>query len=313
MKCTAVIILEYNNADDTINCINSVERFNTSAVKYIVIDNGSPDRGVVERLTGYLKEKFGDVTVCGDGETTAFPLGKATFIASGCNNGYASGNNKGLKLAYGDDEVSHVMVLNSDILFVEDIIPGLLDDVDSLADAAFVSPLLYKKGLVEPDYNCARRAITLRQLLGLCACLQIDFFGITRRQRISLEGRNGCVPIQLPSGSCMLCRKELFECIGSFDPNTFLYYEENILWEKVRPLGLVNYVDTRLRCVHLGATSTRQQPSLMIARAGSRSINYFARNYLHAGFVTRWLLRLFTTLNELKIKTIIALRGKKRR
>ena len=37
---TAVVILNYNNSEDTINCIKSVEENNTADVKYVVVDNG---------------------------------------------------------------------------------------------------------------------------------------------------------------------------------------------------------------------------------------------------------------------------------
>ena len=40
-KKTAIIILNYNNPDATIACVESVERFNTAPVRYIIVDNGS--------------------------------------------------------------------------------------------------------------------------------------------------------------------------------------------------------------------------------------------------------------------------------
>ena len=64
----------------------------------------------------------------------------------------------------------------------------------------------------------------------------------------------------------MLVEKMLFQQIGSFDPHTFLYYEENILWAKVQRLGLSNYIDTTVSCIHLGAATTRtQKPNKFIS------------------------------------------------
>ena len=40
--------------------------------------------------------------------------------------------------------------------------------------------------------------------------------------------------IELPSGSCMMFNAEALRIIGGFDPNTFLYYEEDILYKKLK-------------------------------------------------------------------------------
>ena len=34
---TGILILNYNNAADTIHCIDSIRQFNTAPVKYIVV------------------------------------------------------------------------------------------------------------------------------------------------------------------------------------------------------------------------------------------------------------------------------------
>ena len=108
--------------------------------------------------------------------------------------------------------------------------------------------------------------------------------------------------VELPSGSCMMCDKELFRKIGSFDPNTFLYYEENILWEKIRPLGLHNYLDKHISCIHLGAATTKtKSTSSFIARSLIDSTRYFIRRYTDAGVAYRAGLELFFALFRMKI------------
>lgn len=42
--------MNYNNSYDTINCIKSVLNYNTYPVKFIVVDNGSPNLNVIEEL-----------------------------------------------------------------------------------------------------------------------------------------------------------------------------------------------------------------------------------------------------------------------
>jgi len=50
---TGIIILNYNNYDDTINCINSIELYNTYPIKYIIVDNNSTNESVT-KLSEYL-------------------------------------------------------------------------------------------------------------------------------------------------------------------------------------------------------------------------------------------------------------------
>ena len=91
-RCTGIIILNYNNWEDTLNCILSVEKYNTSNSKYIIVDNGSTRNGAVEAIDKFLFSLFG-IDYCKvpeDGNIGV--LKKATFVVSSINSGYAQGN-----------------------------------------------------------------------------------------------------------------------------------------------------------------------------------------------------------------------------
>lgn len=62
-KYTALIILVYNNDKNIINFIDSVQNFNTSPIKYIIVDNGSPNKNVTNNIRAYLNEKYKDKVV----------------------------------------------------------------------------------------------------------------------------------------------------------------------------------------------------------------------------------------------------------
>ncbi len=314
---TAIIILNYNNSSDTINCIKSVERYNTAPVKYIVVDNGSTKTQVIDDIDKFLHDTFkDDYALLSETQTPVGRLQKMNFVVSKTNDGYAKGNNKGLRFAYADDEIDRILILNSDILFVEDIIPKLAADLETLDRAAIVSPVLYKKDLKGIDYTCSRKALTLQQRLILYLFLFKDICGVITRIRnknnllygksIPIEGN--FLEIELPSGSCMLFDKKFFEEIGSFDENTFLYCEEDILFEKINGLGRKNYLDTSLRCIHLGATTTKSQaPSLFIFRCSINSNHYFLKHYTHAGkfYLSAMKFSYFLLWLKLRLRILI--------
>lgn len=275
---TALIILTYNNCDDTIACVRSVLQYNTAPIRIIVVDNASEPK-LQRRLRNQLAQ------ICPG----------TTYVESSKNLGYARGNNLGLEIAYGDPTIDYVMVLNNDVLFIQDIIPGLIEIQRSTPDSAIVSPILLKADQQSYDYNCARRNESVSDMMRRN---MLHYWWrykgknpnqIFKRRYMLHDIDMACaaVPIELPSGSCMLARKDLFQKIGGFDPNTFLYYEENILYRKIEKLGLKNYLCPQLRCVHLGAATMSTLPDSKFAMNHEiRSQRYYVREYSDAAPLT---------------------------
>lgn len=307
-----IVILNYNNIEDTLNCVKSIKQYNTYPIKIVIVDNGSSQSDIVKRLDYSLSKMFdGEYELIREGEKR-YSLKHVTLLVSIINSGYAQGNNKGLELLYEDSSVTEILILNSDILFVDDIIGKLVSDLNKLEKAAIISPILYKKNMEGIDYNCARKAIPLSDLFIAYMFLFKDWFGIlskrsAKRNVLKTMGHDcheKVVEIELPSGSCMLIRKDLFHDIGFFDPNTFLYNEENILWVKINRLGYKNYLDTSLKCIHLGATTTNSKvPSMFLLNCSLQSNHYYLTNYTNAGWLYLKCMKFFYSL--IKIKHII--------
>ena len=52
---TAIVILNYNTASDTISCIQSIEAYNTAPINYIVVDNGSSHKEGIRLLEKFFE------------------------------------------------------------------------------------------------------------------------------------------------------------------------------------------------------------------------------------------------------------------
>mgnify|MGYP003456674591 CR=1 FL=1 len=319
MDKTAIIILNFNNYEDTINCIESVEKYNSAPIKLIIVDNASTRSDALPSLENYLSHKFDNdfrkfSDLISDGTAEELVLPYCSLIASDINDGYAKGNNKGLRLSLLDNTIKNILILNNDILFVEDIIPSLIGLLDSIPNVGIVSPVLYKKGLKSIDFNCARKdmpivdAILNRLFTRFLRYINYnDKLYILKNKNMASE----IVEIELPSGSCMLLRKDLFKEISLFDPNTFLYYEENILYRKMQQKHLHNYLCTSLKCIHLGASSTSKSPSMLIVDAGIHSGNYYYENYYPCSRTTVRLYKMSNIFHRFCVKTHKLLTGKK--
>lgn len=288
---TGVVILNYNNAEDTISCIKSLYAHTPlEKIKVVVVDNGSNETTVTT-----IKEFISRYTP------------SVTLLETDKNLGYALGNNFGCQYLYKDKNIDTIAIVNNDTIFIQDIITPLVEKLNTIPDCAIISPLLLCKDGKTIDTNCARKAETLGQIFISWALLFRNSFGIlsrikNRRSMLPKRIYGEVLPIELPSGSCMVCRKSLFESIGSFDPNTFLYYEENILWEKIKALGLKNYIDTSVRLIHIGAaTTSTKTPSALVARSLVHSTRYFIKNYTEAGFIYRATMEILFCAFRLKI------------
>ena len=317
-EATAVIILNYNNFEDTINCIDSVMLYNSALVKIIVVDNGSNRENATLKLEEYLSLKFEgnywrvDDKLLSTTGPVCLPL--CTYVESQINDGYARGNNKGLFLANLDDEITHVMILNNDTLFVEDIIPSLLEWGEKLDDSAFLSPLLLKKDNKTVDYNCARRSISycgeIMKMLSiplekLCHCTKKYVCSHQILRSVDFENLK-FIKVDLLSGSCLFIAKSLFCRINFFDPNTFLYFEEDILHKKIESIGLQNYLIPSLRCIHIGAQSTSSNIKNISSYSYDSEI-YYLKNYCGCGGVKMLVFKCAVKWYEMWLKIYMSI------
>ena len=307
---TGIVILDYNNAKDTINCIESVVKHTPrEAYKLIVVENGSRQEttDVVER---YVRETFADeCLVISDGDKPgALPF--VTLLISKTNDGFAEGNNKALRIVDHDEDIDHIMILNNDILFVEDIVTPLVRYCDVLPSCGIVSATLLKRDGKSIDVNCARLDYKKMQFFWEYLFSFKDLFGVlsryTKRQRMLIShpelAEKEYFDIEMPSGSCMLLKKSVFRDIGYFDNHTFLYFEENILFRKMQRKGLKNYLVPSVKCIHLGAATTgKQSTTYFTQKCHMESNAYYLKEYCNAPLLAAYV-RVMSKLTLLKIR-----------
>lgn len=279
---TGIVILNYNNAGYTIDSIESILRVNTAPIRLVVVDNASAD-GSVATLNGWLEQNPGTFTL----------------LEAPSNGGYARGNNVGLEYFDKDGSIDKVMILNNDVLFTEDIIPVLSDFIDAHPEAGLVSPLLRCRDGRTPDSSCARRDCSIREIVWTYLLYFTDIAGIlsrfSNRRKMLITNPElldkESVGIELPSGSCMMISKDLFREIGWFDPNTFLYYEENILYRKLLASGKQNYMLPGISCIHLGGVTTNKvSHSASYMKSSKASGYYYATHYRKLNFFQKFAL-----------------------
>ena len=104
MPTVMVIVLNWCGEDDTVACIESLQRSTYTALSILLIDNASPD---------------------GSGDRLHARLPDVPYLQTGSNLGYAGGNNRGFERALAEG-ADYVVVLNYDTVVDPDCIGALV-------------------------------------------------------------------------------------------------------------------------------------------------------------------------------------------
>lgn len=202
----AIVVLNWNNARDSIACFDSLAQLNYPNPWIIAVDNGSSDNSVAE-----IQAAHPDITL----------------LETGTNLGYAGGNNVGIRHAL-TSGVEAVCILNNDVAVAPDFLHPLLDALYSQANVGIATPLV------------AEHATEGELVWALGAKVNWSTAAITRQHAgLSVDLWRRCVPfeVDIASGAAMLVKSDVFKRVGLMDESFFLYFEE-VDWSlKVRQLG----------------------------------------------------------------------------
>lgn len=195
MQRVSAIILNWNNAPDTIACVRSLQAGERAPDVIVVVDNGSTD-GSEARLRAELADA-------------------CTVIQSGGNLGFAGGLRVGVDHSLGLN-ADLLWMMNNDVAVQPDTLVTLLDSVERNGPRCMYSPRIAYAG--EPDRDYFRG-------------YQVDPHSGQFRQTV--EGRPpqyGAGEQDLLSvviqGSSFLVPAELVHDYGFFSDDYFLYMEE---------------------------------------------------------------------------------------
>jgi len=229
-----ILVLNWNQRDATLACLESLRRAELRGAEIIVIDNGSRD-GSVEALRAALPEQ--------------------RLIALPENLGYAGGNNVGLRLALAEG-ADLVLILNNDTLVAPDFLPPLLLALDETPRAAAVCAAIHRADKPEM-LNVAYSEVRFgeRNAVKLKGVNALPGEGFMRRREV--EAVVGC---------CLLIRSAALREAGLLDEAYFAYHED-IDWSlRVRRAGWTLLYEPFSRVYH--ATSGSTTLAVLPDRAG---------------------------------------------
>lgn len=222
----AVIVLNYVNYHETIDCVNSILEQTYKNFKIIIVENGSQNESF-----SILNDLFGNN-----------PLIK--ILKNDINLGFAKGNNIGIRYVRKELKADFIFILNSDTVLNK----SLFEEVRNLnieKDVAVFSPTvmndLYKIQDPTIQVNDIRRytigsILYLNYVLIRCLPL-IRFFykkysDFKKRKVINNSQNVGNILYKHSlHGSAFFLTPLFFKYYSNPYPKTFLYWEEiNLIW-----------------------------------------------------------------------------------
>ena len=228
----SIIFVNWNSTDYLRECIASIYEYTRNiSFEIIIVDNASAVQDF-DHLAEYL------------------PV--VTIIKSSRNLGFAKANNLGFKHSSGNC----VLFLNPDTKLIAPAIDVMLDRLEKLPNVGIVGCKLLNSDF-SLQTSCIQRFPTILNQL-----LDIEYLRLrSPNSRLwgigPLFSNNASpTPVEVISGACMMLKRQVFEKVGMFGEDYFMYAEDLDLCYKVARAGLSNYYIGEASMIHHGGKSS---------------------------------------------------------
>lgn len=233
----SIIIVNYNTFALTKDTINSILRYSYPfTVEIMVVDNNSTDDSL-KNLKKYFKGK------------------NVRFIESKENNGFAAGNNQGIKEARG----RYILLLNSDTIVKENTLENIYDYMEKHHDVGAVGcKVVLENG--ELDKACKRSFPNPSNAFSRLFHIK------TKNNDYNLEelDDDGVYEIDCLTGAFMFIRRNALNDSGLLDETFFMYGEDIDLCYRIKKSGWKIVYYGRSEIVHYKGASSKKQKSKLI-------------------------------------------------
>lgn len=294
---TAIIVLNYNDYDNTSHYVKEIEKYQ-AIDKIIIVDNHSTKENEVEKLQHLQNNKI-------------------ELVIAEKNGGYAYGNNVGLTYldqTYGKDSFPYIIVSNPDVSVEEEAILKTISFLEQHPQAAIAAPrMCFKQGPARRSaWKFRKFAIDVANSTRITELLLYPFLrkGEYSKQDFAKE----ILQVDVIAGSFFIAKRTIFREIGYFDTNTFLFFEEDIVAEKIKEKGYQIYSLNFLQFIHYDSQCIgklfnmfKKQDILFDSRM------YYHKKYHHIGKGKQFILLILRYLRKVELWIEVPIRKLLRR
>ena len=274
----SIIIVNYNSLKFLKKCLDSInltllkiDGKRSISHEIVVVDNGSGD-GSIEFLKKLKAIRDDD---------------SLKFIDCGKNTGFSAASNKGAGLATG----RYLLFLNPDTELTYGVshFIEVIDFYREKSNKEKIGALGVKT--INPDgsiqFSCRSFPTLARQFYE-----SFSLHKIFKRSRVfgayfmTYSDHDKDMEVDWLSGSFIMIEKSIFDKIGCFDEDYFIYSEDTDLCLRLKRKGFKNYYYSRYKIIHSDAGIASKNMPLRESQIGKSRKKYFLKNYSrsHAAF-----------------------------
>jgi len=261
----SIIILNYNVRYFLELCVLSVQKaIEKIDAEIIVIDNNSQDDSCA-----MIKQRFPNVKLIENSENSGFP----------------KGNNIGVAAAKGE----YICILNPDTVVAEDTFSKVLAFAKRQNDLGILGcKLIDGTGnfLPESKRGVPTPFVAFTKITGLYK-VSPKLFGKYYAQHLS-ENETGKVDILV--GAFMVMKRDLYNEIGGFDEDCFMYSDDIDLSYMALKKGKSNYYFHETTVIHYKGESTVKDGAYM--KRFQEAMNFFYKKHFKVSFLFSVFMKL---------------------
>ncbi len=268
-----IVLLNYNGAEDTIGCLQSLQEITYLNYNIVIVDNDSPD-GSWEKIEYYLSTEGVDHFIFNHPRTAveyASELPFVTFIQSGENRGYGYGNNVGIKYALVNN-ADYVLLLNNDTVVAPDFLEPLVKMCEADETIGIASGKIYFHD--SPDvlwFNGGRFQPSTAK---------IEHVNFNEKD----IGQNSHKVNTFISGCLWLIPRNVFEIVGLINEEYFMYMEDLEFSQRILKGGYKLEVSEQSHIWHKVGRSSGGRYSKLTVYYRSKNYILFAKKHISNPF-----------------------------
>lgn len=205
-KSVGIIIINYNNYLDTIECIDSILENDYENYRIILVDNDSNNDSYDILLKKYEHNKY------------------IELISNNINMGFSGGNNVGIRRAL-DINLDYILLLNNDTVVERNFLTSILTSFSKGGDIGVATGKILYYHKPEIISIAGGKISYLRSKV------------IPYGENKTVYKFNNYKYVDFASGCFQIIKKEVFGNVGLYDEDYFLYYEDTDFCSRVLKNG----------------------------------------------------------------------------
>lgn len=274
-----IVVINYNNFEDTIECIKSLNSIYYKNKKILIVDNYSKNNSV--------KELKAHIPSC-------------DILQLNENLGFAGGNNVGIKKAL-ELGADYVLLINNDTTVNKDFLDKMVEVFYKYEDVGIVGGKIlnyYNKNLISHAGG------------------NIDLFKYTTTHyglnKFDSSEYNTEREVGFISGCLMLIKSEIFKSVGLLPEEYFMYYEDTDYCLNVRENGYKLIYSPKAIIYHKVSASSGGEESPFFLKWNTRNRLLFMNKYKYKVNIYKfWLSKIYFYLTRVSRFFFYLINGKK--